>query len=105
MKENEVLYSICEYLEWKKYFFYRNNNTAIYDPTRQCFRALPKYAIKGVADIVLLSKGSVWFIEAKTAKPKTYQSKDQKEFEKKVIANGGNYLLARSIDDLIKAKL
>ena len=63
---------------------------------------MPKFAIKGVSDIVLLNKGVIWFIEVKNPAPnKTYQTPDQKLFEDNVKLNGGKYLVARSIDDLI----
>ena len=101
--ETDVLNSICEYLDLKKYFFWRNNNQAVFDPRTHGFQKSKKYTIKGVSDIILLLDGKVWFIEVKNNKPcKTYQSKEQKEFEKNVIKNGSYYLVARSIDDLIK---
>ena len=61
---------------------------------------MPKYSINGVSDIILLKDGIAWFIEVKA---KTKQSEHQKEFERNVIKNGCKYIVARSIDDLIKA--
>ncbi len=100
MKENEVLQSICDYLTVKKCFFWRNNNFSVFDASRKCFRSMPKYSIKGVSDIILILDGMAWFIEVKT--DKTKQTEGQKEFEKNVIKNGCKYIVARSIDDLIK---
>lgn len=107
--ETPILRTICEYLELKGYFFFRINNIPVYDPRRKCFRAMPKYSIKGVSDILVLHKGQSLFIEVKVPKgidedgieqKKTYQSKDQKEFQKKVEENGCMYIVVRSLNDI-----
>ena len=103
MSESTIQTSICEYLELRRHFFWRSNNTAIYDSSRKIFRALPKYAKKGVPDIIVIQKGTGTFIglEVKKPKPKkTYQSKDQKLFESGITACGGLYYVVRSIDDV-----
>ena len=102
-EETAIVGSICEYLEKKHYFFYRSNNIPIYDPIKKIFRKLPKYCIKGVSDIFLLKNGKPIFIEAKT--DKGTQSKEQKVFEILVKSNGGDYILAKSLDDIKKAGL
>lgn len=101
--EGAVQLAICEYLDLKRYFFWRQNNTGVYDPKTKRFRRLPKYAIKGVSDIIVVHKGRVIFLEVKD---KSSQSEYQKNFEKNIIKNDLEYYLVRSIDDVInKAKL
>ena len=97
--ESQIQTQICHYLTLKKYFFWRNNTTGIYDPTKKVFRRMSAFAMAGVSDILLLKDGLLVCIEVK--RPKGIQSEHQKEFEKLVKANGGVYLIATSIDDII----
>jgi len=103
MSEIEIQNSICEYLTVKKHFFWRCNNVPIFDATKKTFRRMPKYSMKGVADIIILYQGRAIFLEVKM--PKRYQSRHQKEFEKGVTDAGSCYHLVTSIDDVIKLKL
>jgi hypothetical protein len=106
VKESDIQKTVCEYLERKGYFFWRQNTTPVYDPKRKVFRAMPKYALKGVADIVCFDKtktGIAIFLEIK--KPKTYQSKEQKEFEVKCKDFGAEYYVIRRLEDLIEIGL
>ena len=66
-KETDIQRAICDYLALKRYFFWPSNTTPIYDRTLGVFRAMPKYALKGVADILLLNNGRLYGIEVKTA--------------------------------------
>ena len=100
--ENQILNSVCEYLTLHKYFFWRNNNVAIYDKSRGVFRRMPKYAKKGVPDLILIDK-VCYGLEIKKTKGK--QSQDQKDFENDFTKAGGKYFIIRSIDDLIKIGL
>lgn len=98
--ESIVLESLCEYLSYRGFFFWRNNNAPIFDGGKMVFRRMPAFARKGISDIILLTKGRAIFIEAKS--PKGVQSPDQKQFQADVEKAGCEYLLARSIDDLKK---
>ena len=98
--EGAVLSACCEYLEYNKYFFFRTNNGAIFDPTRGIHRAFPKWCVKGVSDLILLYRGKTYFLEVKSLEGK--QSEDQKKFQANVEANGCPYHIIRSSDDLIK---
>jgi hypothetical protein len=51
-----------------EHLFYRNNNVPIFDPTRQAFRAMPKFTTKGILDIVLIRASRYIGIEAKVGK-------------------------------------
>lgn len=98
MSESDVLRSICDYLAYKKLFFWRNNNLPVYDSTHKIFRAMPKYSMLGVPDIIIVKDGQ--FIGLEVKQKGTYQSKHQKEFERKCKEAGGKYFVVRSIDDL-----
>jgi hypothetical protein len=99
LSEKEIQKQVCEYLNAKDYFFFRNNNTPIFDPTRKVFRKMPKFALKGVSDIILIKNKKVYFIEIKTNRGTL--SKDQIHFKTLCEKNGVNYFVARSVDDVI----
>ena len=98
MKETDIQRAICDYLAAKKHFFWRTNTTPIYDPTRQRFRAMPKYSLSGVPDIIVIKDG--WFIGLEVKKKGSYQSKAQKEFERMCKEAGGEYWVVRSVEDV-----
>ena len=97
--ESNLMESLCEYLSVKGYFFIRVNNIPVYDTVRKFYRAMPKYSMKGVSDIILFHNGKGYCIEAKVKG--NYQSPEQKDFQLLVEESGNIYILARSIDDLI----
>lgn len=97
--ENLVLNAVCEYLEKKRYVFWRQNNAAIFDPIKKIWRKPPKYSVNGVSDIIVLKNGQAIFIEAKSYKGE--MSEDQLNFEAMVEKAGCKYYLVRSVDDLI----
>ena len=107
MKETDIQATICEYLQLKmnqnKLLFWRANTTSVYDPTRKVFRSMPKYALKGVADIIVIKDGFAIFLEIK--KKGTYQSKEQKEFERLAKLNGSEYYVIRDLDEVIEIGL
>lgn len=100
--EKEVQNSIMDYLLYKRYFVWRNNNVGLFDVKSKSFMRMPKYAMKGVADILgVLPDGRFLAIEVKrdkTCKP----SIEQKEFIDKVNNNQGVAFVATSIDDVVK---
>ena len=103
MKETDIQRAICDYLALKQnrgaLLFWRNNNVPIFDVSRKAFRALPKYTPKGLPDILCLKEGTFIGIEVKM--PKAYQSPEQKQFERDIKEHGGEYLVARSVDDVV----
>lgn len=107
-KESPIVTACCQYLRAKQYFFWRQNNVGIYDAKIEAFRANPNN-LPGVPDIFLLHRRrddvewTFYAIEVKTLVGK--QSAAQIEFQKKWEMAGGVYLVARAIDDLIKAGL
>lgn len=98
MPESQIVTSICEYLEVKKHFFWRQNNVSVYDPVGKRFRAMPKFSKKGVPDIIVIWRG--YFVGLEVKQKGKYLSKDQKEFRDGVIDAGGEYHLVRSIEDV-----
>ncbi len=96
--EGQIVNAICDYLALKKRFFYRNNNTPIYDPARKTFRAMPKYTMRGIPDIICVKDGRYIGIEVKTDKGTL--SEHQHEFGRGLTLAGGDYVVARCIDDV-----
>ena len=61
-------------------------------------------AVKGVSDLILMIPNKTHHalcIEVKTMNPKTYQSKEQKQWERMVTAKGYKYVVVRSVDEFI----
>jgi hypothetical protein len=71
--ESDIQRAICDYLALRKVFFFRCNNQPIFDPARKTFRALPKYTMKGISDIIALKDGCAFFIEVKAEKGRSLQ--------------------------------
>ena len=65
LKETDVQSAICDYLALRKHFFFRCNNHPIYDPRHNVFRALPKYTMKGIPDIIVIRNGGFVGLEVK----------------------------------------
>ena len=83
------------YLLLKGHFVCRINNA----PTQRRKGTVKK----GVADILgCMKDGTALAVEIKVDDD---QSEEQKKFEKQYTKRGGIYILCKSIDDLIKAKL
>lgn len=98
--EKDIQNLICEYLELKRYFFWRVNNIPVYNAQTKSFRAMPKYARKGVPDIIVILLGGKFLgIEVKREGGK--QSDKQKLFERQCKDLEAGYLLATSLDDII----
>jgi hypothetical protein len=57
---------------------------------------MPKYAIRGVPDIIVVHVGRPYFLEVK--RPRAYQSPDQKLFQQRAETAGAMYAVVRSIE-------
>ena len=98
-KESELVRAICDYLSLRKYFFWRSNNTPIYDPVGKKFRAMPKYTMRGIPDVIILKEGGVAvFLEAKTEKG--VLSPFQKDFQEKCNQLKANYHIIKDVSQL-----
>jgi hypothetical protein len=100
VSETDIQRAICDYLAVRHYFFWRNNNTPIYDATNKRFRAMPKHTMKGIPDIILVKNGQFIGFEVKSEQGK--QSEEQKAFEMRCKLEGGLYHLVRSFQDVIE---
>ena len=90
--ESNLVSTILEWLKLHKFFAFRNNNIAVRGRT---FRGL-----KGISDIIVILQNLTCWIEVKSQKGK--QSEDQKKFQENVEKRGHIYILARSLEDVIK---
>lgn len=101
--ETNIQSSICEYLQIKRYMFWRSNTGAIFSGKDHAYRAMPKFSRNGVPDIILIKNGK--FIGLEVKRPKGIQSENQKIFEFDCKKAGGEYHIVCSIDDVIKIGL
>jgi hypothetical protein len=99
--ESNIQRTICDYLALKRYFFWRQNTAPAVQKTGDhwAFRRMPPYSMKGVPDIILIDGGHFVGLEVKT--PTGRQSPEQKEFQRRLTAEGGSYHVVRSVDDVI----
>lgn len=99
MLEKDIQKQICEWLALKGVFFWRSNNMPVFSEGK--FRAMPKYAPKGLPDIICVIKGR--FVGLEVKRPKGYTNPktryDQETFCKNVRNNGGFYAVVHSIDE------
>lgn len=99
--EKEIQLAICDYLAFKKYFFWRQNTTPVWEGGENPrFRAMPKYSLKGIPDIILVKEGK--FIGLEVKQPKGKQSDNQRVFQEKLEKAGGFYYIVTSLDDVVK---
>lgn len=96
VKEKDIQATIIEYLKLKGIFHYRNNTGAFIDQNKHLYR----FGAIGSPDIVVVKDGLYIGIEVKT--PHGTQSETQIKFQKELERAGGQYVLARSVDDIIK---
>jgi hypothetical protein len=66
-KESDIQNSICEYLALRKHFFRRQNTAPTIQKSESgwSFRRVPKYAMRGVADIMVVHTGRPYFLDVK----------------------------------------
>lgn len=98
MKETDILYSLCEYLQYKKHFFWRNNVVPVYSVKNKSYIRMPKFSRTGLPDIIVIKDGFTIGLEVKNEKGK--QSPNQKELEKDWKEAGAEYYVVRKIEDL-----
>jgi hypothetical protein len=59
---------------------------------------MPKYAMRGVSDIIVVHVGRPYFLEVKRVG--AYQSAEQTEFQTRAEKAGAMYAVVRSIEDV-----
>lgn len=101
--EKDIQLGICEYLEIKRHFFWRQNTVGMFDKGKDTFRSLPKYAKAGVPDIIVIRNGV--FIGLEVKRPGGKQRPSQVEFQEGVERAGAKYFVVASITDVINIGL
>jgi len=103
-RETDIQYAICEYLSYRKdVFFWRSNNMPVFQRETGTYRALPKYGIAGVADILAVKNGQAWALEVK--RKSKYQSEPQKQFQANFERVGGKYAVVRNVEEVVSLGL
>lgn len=83
-KESDIQRVIKAWLQWQGWFVFKIHQSAI--------------SYKGIADLCAVKRGRTVWIEVKALRGK--QSPDQVKFQADVEEHGGEYVLARGIDDV-----
>ena len=100
MSENQLVHATIHYLNSIGHHAYRTHNYPIYDQKLKLYRKQPG-SKKGLPDIhVCLKGGKYAVVETKCT---GIQSIEQKAFQDRTEQLGGFYLLAYTIDEVIKA--
>lgn len=56
--------------------------------------------MKGISDLIIVKKGRVVWLEVK--RPSGKQTEHQKMFEEYITSHGGEYRIARSVEDVVE---
>ncbi len=83
-KESEIQAAVRDWLRWHKWLVIRNHQTL--------------GSHKGLSDLVAVKGGRVLWIEVK--RPGGELRPDQERFRDEILAHGGEYLVARSVEDV-----
>lgn len=96
---NKLTQSVIKLLSREGFVVWRNNNGAVYDVTRRCFRANSTSKL-GVPDIIGYQKltGRGIYVEIKTGYDRL--SDEQRAFLKEALENGCIAFECRTIDDV-----
>jgi hypothetical protein len=92
--EKEIQTSICQYPDVRRHFWWRNNSGA-FETEHGGF---VRFGTPGSPDIIVVKDGRAIFLEVKRSG--SYQSPEQKEFQRKAERVGAVYAVARSIEDV-----
>lgn len=100
--ESKVQREIMDWLHAKGVYFWRSNNTPIFDVRTKRHRAMPKYSKKGLPDIICIEPGGkILGIEVKrpgSNRLSIYQQEIKAGWE----SIGARYEVCRCIDDVEK---
>jgi hypothetical protein len=95
----ELVRALCDYLALRGYFYWRNNTGAF----KAAHGGFYRFGTPGSPDIMLIKGGKFIGIEAKAGSGRL--SPAQIEFQRLCEANGGEYIVAHSIEELQAAGL
>jgi len=96
VKEQDIQKACIDYLKLRGIFCYKINNVGVKKPNGSYIPA----QTKGIPDLVLHYKGHVHYIEFKA--PKGKMSEHQELFQDQCMNDGINYMVIRSVDELVK---
>ncbi len=96
ISEKEVQNAILQYLQVKRVFHFRNNTGA----TKTATGGFIKFGTPGSPDIIVVKEGIFIGIEVK--RPGGKLSPNQKLFCDALIAAGGRYVVAQSLEDVME---
>ena len=99
LKESDIQKQILEYLTYRPGKYWRINAGAFAGEYKGKKRFV-RFGATGMSDILGLRDGQFIAIEVKNEKGK--MSEGQEAFKVNVMDNGGRYILARSLDDVIR---
>lgn len=100
--EKDVKKAVLSYLDAKKHLYFVVQNQGQYDPRKGVYHRFK--GTRGAPDLMVHIGAGVWYcIELKSSTGR--QSKDQREFQKKVEEKHGDYYIVRNINDLIQIGL
>lgn len=97
MLEKQIQKQITDYLEWKHYFWWRNNSGAMLSEYKGKTRFM-RFGQSGSPDLFIVINGKIIGCEVKNEKGK--QTDNQKEWQERFEKAGGIYLLTRSLDEI-----
>ncbi len=102
ISEINIQSSIIDYLTVEEKLghltFQRINNIPVYDDKIKKYRSMPKGTKKGYPDIIVLKKGRFIGLEIKKSSGGK-QSIHQKEMEKLIKSQSGEYYLVSSLEE------
>lgn len=100
--EKDIQREICDWLHHHHFFFWRQNNIPVFqrDSHGSRFRAMPKYALRGLPDIMCLCNGRFIGLEVKVPDYWKYTD-DQQAIKDRIIENGGEYHLVTSLEQAV----
>lgn len=103
--EKEIQNTICEYLQLRGHLFWRQNTapTIQNNGDKWHFRAMSKYSLKGIPDIIVIKDGM--FIGLEVKRPKGKQNPDQIEFQRRCEEKGGKYYVVTNLDEVVNLGL
>lgn len=89
LKESQIQRAIKDYLQYTGWFVFKIQQGAL--------------SYKGIADLCAVKNGRTLWIEVK--KPKGKQSEYQVQFQADIEEHGGEYMIARSVDDVMTLEI
>jgi hypothetical protein len=98
MKESAIQAQIVQYLTLKGYFFWRNNSGAVISHYKDKIRMF-RFGKEGSPDLFVLRNGALIDTECKS--PTGRVSDDQVIYRQAFEDAGGQYILARQLEDVM----